>query len=142
MDSQVNLLGTLWLLLLKHVALVLVVKEFNDWLPAVTVVDVVAKAGCVNDCQANLEELLLKLGLGDLDLNSFVNLLGVASAVVGVVLDRRAEECVDEGGLSQARLASNHDGEGGAALCDNLVALVWELKNMSQYCCTMRESAV
>jgi cytochrome P450 len=31
--TQVNLLSSAWLLLLEHVALVLVVKELDDWLP-------------------------------------------------------------------------------------------------------------
>lgn len=134
-DSQVNLLSALWLLLLKHVALVLVVEELNDWLPAVTVVDIVAESRCVDNSEADLEELLLQLGLGDLNLNGLVNLFGVTSAVVGVVLDGRAEESVDEGCLSQSGLAGNHDGEGGAALGDNLVALVGELDDTYQYEC-------
>jgi hypothetical protein len=54
-----------------------------------------------------LEELLLELSLGDLDLDSLVDLLIVSAFVVGVVLDRSGEECIDECGLSQARLASN-----------------------------------
>ena len=54
-----------------------------------------------------LEELLLKLGLGDLNLNGLVNLLLVATLVVGVVLNGGGEKSVDEGSLAQARLASN-----------------------------------
>lgn len=54
-----------------------------------------------------LEELLLQLGLGDLDLDGLVDLLLVAALVVGVVLDRGGEEGVDKGGLSESRLASN-----------------------------------
>jgi len=61
----------------------------------------------------------------------------MAALVVGVVLDGRIEEGVDEGRLSEARLARHlstvnahpgdetqypyHDSEGGATLCDNLV---------------------
>ena len=56
-----------------------------------------------------LEELLLELGLGDLDLDGLVHLLLVTSAVVGVVLDGGGEESVDEGGLAETRLASNLD---------------------------------
>jgi hypothetical protein len=48
----------------------------------------------------------------------------MATAVVGVVLDGGGEEGVDESGLSQARLARYHDGEGSTALGYNLVALV------------------
>jgi hypothetical protein len=78
-----------------------------------------------------LEELLLQLGLGDLDFDSLVNLLGMTATVVGVVLDGGGEEGVDEGCLSQTRLTSNHDSESGTALCNNLVALVGELRAVS-----------
>jgi hypothetical protein len=54
-----------------------------------------------------LEELLLELGLCDLDLNCLVHLLHVAALVVGIVLDGGGEERVDEGRLSEARLAGN-----------------------------------
>ena len=54
-----------------------------------------------------LEELLLQLSLGDLDLDGLVDLLLVAALVVGVVLDGGREQSVDEGSLSQARLTSN-----------------------------------
>jgi hypothetical protein len=56
-----------------------------------------------------LEELLLKLGLGDLNLDGLVHLLVVSSFVVGVVLDGGGEEGVDEGRLSETRFASNLD---------------------------------
>lgn len=54
-----------------------------------------------------LEELLLELSLGDLDLDGLVDLLLVTALVVGIVLDGGREQGVDEGGLSKARLASN-----------------------------------
>jgi hypothetical protein len=78
-----------------------------------------------------LEELLLKLGLGDLDLDSLVDLLRVTAAVVGVILDGGGEESVNEGGLAQARLAGNHDSESGTALRNNLVTLVGQLYAVS-----------
>lgn len=78
-----------------------------------------------------LEELLFELGLGDLDLDGLVDLLGVTAAVVGVVLDGGGEEGVDEGRLSKARLAGNHDSESGSALRNNLVALVGQLYAVS-----------
>lgn len=96
---------------------------------------------CISDCPAQptkllprkltLEELLLKLGLGDLNLNSLVDLLLVTAAVVGVVLDGGGEESVDEGSLAQAGLASDHDSESGTTLGDDLVALVGKLHMMS-----------
>jgi hypothetical protein len=53
------------------------------------------------------EELLLQLGLGDLDLDGAVDLLLVAALVIGIVLDGGGEESVDKGSLSQARLSGN-----------------------------------
>jgi hypothetical protein len=46
----------------------------------------------------------------------------MSSAVVRVVFDSGREEGVDEGRLSKSRFASDHDGEGGASLCDDLVS--------------------
>lgn len=54
-----------------------------------------------------LEELLLELGLGDFNLDSLVDLLLVATLVVGIVLDGGRKERVDESRLSEARLSSN-----------------------------------
>jgi hypothetical protein len=106
-DAEVDLVGTARLLFLQHVRLVLVVEELDDGLPRVAVVHVVAEAGGVDDRQADLEELLLKLGLCDLNLDRLVHLLVVASLVVGVVLDGGGEEGVDEGRLAEARLAGD-----------------------------------
>lgn len=52
-DAEVDLLGTLGLLLLKHVRLMLVVQELDDGLPRVAVVDIVAEARGVNDRKAD-----------------------------------------------------------------------------------------
>jgi hypothetical protein len=57
--------------------------------------------------RGTFEELFLKLGLGNLNLDRLVDLLVVSALVVGVVLDGGREEGVDEGGLSEARFASN-----------------------------------
>jgi hypothetical protein len=135
MHSQVDLLRPAWLLLLQHVALVLVIQELNDWLPAVPIVHVVAKAWGVDDGQSDLKELLFQLCLGDLNLDSLVNLLGVTAAMVCVVLDGGGEESVDEGGLAQAGLACYHDGEGGAAFGNDLVTLVGKLFEAIVRCC-------
>ena len=54
-----------------------------------------------------LEKLLLKLSLGDLNLDGLVHLLVVSSLVVGIVLDGGGEEGVDEGCLSETGLSSN-----------------------------------
>jgi hypothetical protein len=104
-------------------------------------------------CLLTLEELLLQLSLGDLDLDGLVNLLLVSALVVGVVLDGRREQRVDEGGLAQARLSSDlqvshisaprisasrkrvatyHDCESGTALSNNLVSLVGQIGNANR----------
>jgi hypothetical protein len=92
--------------------------------------------------QRTLEELLLELSFGDLNLDRLVHLLVVSSLVVGIVFDGGGEERVDEGRLSETRLASNlpwlakrlftcarmacayHYGKGSAALCNNLVPVL------------------
>lgn len=53
MNTQINLVLTAGLLLLKHVRLVLVVEELDDGLPRIAVVDIVTEAGGVNDSQSN-----------------------------------------------------------------------------------------
>lgn len=58
-------------------------------------------------CCRTLEELLLELSLCDFDLDGLVDLLLVAPLMVGIVLDGRGEQRVDEGGLAEAGLASN-----------------------------------
>ena len=62
---------------------------------------------CILRGDHTLEELLLKLGFGDLNLDSFVDLLCVTALVIGVVLDGGGEEGVDECGLSESGLSSN-----------------------------------
>lgn len=53
MDAHIDLVSTAGLLLLEHVGLVLVIQELDDGLPGVTVVDIVAEAGGIDDGQAN-----------------------------------------------------------------------------------------
>jgi hypothetical protein len=117
-NTEIDLIRAARLLLLQHVRLVLVVEELNDGLPRVAVVDVVTETRSVDNSKADwavlvegdgqsngalptLEELLLELGLGDLNLDSLVHLLVVSSLVVGIVLDGGGEEGVDEGSLSE-----------------------------------------
>jgi len=60
------------------------------------------------DCELfTLEELLLELGLCDLDFDGLVDLLCVSALVIGVVLNGGGEEGVDECSLSESRFASN-----------------------------------
>ena len=47
-----------------------------------------------------LEELFLQLSLGDFDFDRLVDLLLVPALVIGIVLDGRGEEGVDEGRLA------------------------------------------
>lgn len=56
---QVSLLVPLGLLLLAHVRFMLVVDKLDNGGPGIAVVDVVAKAGRVNDSELDLELLLL-----------------------------------------------------------------------------------
>jgi hypothetical protein len=51
--THVDLVCPAGLLLLEHVRLVLVIQEFDDRLPGVTVVDIVSEAGGVNNGQAD-----------------------------------------------------------------------------------------
>lgn len=104
-DTEVNLILALRLLLLAHVRLVLVVNEVDNGGPRVAVVDVVAKAGAVDDRQLRLELLLLELGLDDLHLGQLVELLVVPTAVAlrGRQLGR--EKSVDKGRLAQPGFA-------------------------------------
>jgi hypothetical protein len=53
------------------------------------------------------EELLLQLSLGDLNLHGFVDLLRMPALVVGIVLDGRREQSVDERRLAQTRFSRN-----------------------------------
>lgn len=52
-DTEIDLVGTAGLLLLKHVGLVLVVDELDNGHPRVPVVDVVTESGGVNNGQTN-----------------------------------------------------------------------------------------
>ena len=54
MDTEIDFVATARLLLLQHVRLVLVIQELDDRLPGVTVVDIVAESGSVDDGQADL----------------------------------------------------------------------------------------
>jgi len=99
-NTKVDLLNTTRLLLLQHVGFMLVVEEFDDWLPGITVVDIVTETRSIDYGETDFEELLLQLSLCDLNLDGFVNLLVVATFVVGVVLDCGGEESVDECSLS------------------------------------------
>ena len=105
MDTEVDLVLALRLLLLAHVRLVLVVDEVDDGRPRVAVVDVVAEAGRVDHGQLRLELLLLELGLDDLDVRQLVELLLVAPGVALVRGELGGEERVDERRLSEAGLA-------------------------------------
>jgi len=81
-DTKIGLLLALGLLLLTHVRFMLVVYEFDNREPGVTVVDIVAKARGIDDGQLDLELAFLKLGLDDLNLSELVELLVMTLAVV------------------------------------------------------------
>jgi len=81
-DAKIGLLLALGLLLLTHVRFMLVVYEFNNGEPGVTVVDIVAKARGIDNGKLDLELALLKLGLDDFNLSELVELLVMTLAVV------------------------------------------------------------
>lgn len=123
--AEIDLVCAARLLFLQHVRLVLIVQEFNDGHPGITVVHIVTETRRVNDGKADcgvlashqgegtcgmcctFEELLLQLSLCNLNLHSLVDLLRMSSSVIGVVLDGGREKCVDEGSLSESRLTGN-----------------------------------
>jgi hypothetical protein len=102
---QVSLLAPLGLLLLSHVRFMLVVDELDDGNPRVTVVHVVTEARSVNDGEFDLELLLLELSLDNFNLGEFVKLLEVTLRIVFGRGELGGKEGVDEGGLSESRLA-------------------------------------
>lgn len=67
------------------------------------------------------EEFLLQFCLGNLNLDGFVNLLGMAASMVRIVFDGGREERIDERRFSQTRFACHHDRESSTSLCDDLV---------------------
>ena len=58
-------------------------------------------------CIATFEKLLLKLGLGDLDLDSLVDLLRVSPLMIRIVFDGCGKERVYKCRLPQSRLTSD-----------------------------------
>lgn len=52
-DTEINLVDTLWLLLLQHVGFMLVVQELNNWHPRVAVVDIVSESWGINNGKAD-----------------------------------------------------------------------------------------
>jgi hypothetical protein len=94
MHADIELLATLRLLLLAHVALVLVVDKVDDRGPRVSVVDIVAETRSVDDGELDAELLLFELGLDDIDLERkkkslekrLLGALAKTSALTSVVL--------------------------------------------------------
>jgi len=83
----------------------LVVDEVNNGRPGVAVVNIVAKSGCVDDSELDLELLLLKLGLDDFHLCELVKLLVVTPVVIFGEREFGGKEGVDKRGFSKARFA-------------------------------------
>ena len=101
MNPQINLILSLRLLLLPHIRLMLVVDEVDDGRPRVSVVDVVAETGGVDDGELRLELLLLQFGFDDLDFGELVELLVVTLVVVLGRRELGGEERVDERGFAE-----------------------------------------
>ena len=53
MNSEVDPVGSAWLLFLQHIRLMLIIQKFDDRHPRVAVIDVVAEAWSVDDGQAD-----------------------------------------------------------------------------------------
>lgn len=123
--SHVDLLPSLGLLFLPHIYLMLVVHEIDDGGPRVTVVDIVAEAGGVNDGKLDFERFLFELRLDDFNLcrkmawsvtsmqhfqrydnanlGELVQLLDVSATVILRWRQLGGEKGVDEGRLAQTR---------------------------------------
>ena len=56
-DTHVDLILSMGLLLLQHVRFVLVIEEFDNRLPRITVVDIVSKSRSINDGQADWKRI-------------------------------------------------------------------------------------
>ena len=82
MDPKINLFVPLGLLFLTHIGFMLVVNEFDDREPRVTVVDVVTESRGVNDRELDLELTFLELSLDNFDLCELVQLLVMTFVVV------------------------------------------------------------
>ena len=52
-NTEIDLVDTLWLLLLQHIGFMLVVQELNDWHPGVAVVNIVSESWGINNSQAD-----------------------------------------------------------------------------------------
>lgn len=95
MDTEVNLLMALRLLLLTHICFMLVVDEIYDREPGVTVVDVVTESRGVNDGELDFELTFFQLGLDNFDLCQFVQLLVMTLVVVFCLGEFCREKRVD-----------------------------------------------
>ena len=102
MHAEVRLVGPQRLLFLSHVRFMLVINKVNDRGPRVAVVDIVAKAGSINDGQLGFELLFLQLGLDDFDLGQLVELLEVAAVVVLRGRQLGGKQGINERGFPQA----------------------------------------
>jgi len=53
MNAKIDPVATTRLLLLEHVGLVLIIQEFDDWLPRIAVVHIVPETWCIDDRKAD-----------------------------------------------------------------------------------------
>lgn len=58
MDTEVNLVDSARLLFLQHVGLVLIVQEFDDGHPRISVIDIIAKARGINHGQTDCRQFI------------------------------------------------------------------------------------
>ena len=50
----------------------LIVQEFDNRLPGISIIDIVSETWCIDDSEVDLERLLLEFCLDDLDLYGLV----------------------------------------------------------------------
>lgn len=101
MDAHICLVRSIRLLLLAHVALVLIVDKINDGRPGILVVDIVAEARSINNCELDFELLLFQFGLDNVNLGILVlELLCMPSNIVLSRGELGREERIDECRLS------------------------------------------
>lgn len=52
-NTEIDFVDTLWLLLLQHVGFMLVIQELDNWHPGIAVVDIVSETWRINNSQAD-----------------------------------------------------------------------------------------
>jgi hypothetical protein len=125
MYSHIKLVTSVRLLFLSHKALVLIIDKVDNGSPRVFIVDIVAKARCINNIKFHSELLLLKFSFDDIDFSILVfDLFAVAIRIVAPLSEFSCEQSIDECSFSQTRLSYDHYSEMCTSLGYYLVLLI------------------